>query len=176
MKKIFSKLTIFFCLILFSCLKDNIPLSNVREDYTGEELRIDGFYYQKTSEGYINTPLYFFYRNGITFKLNFNLENINNPVDCIPELTNERIEAHRKRKYNWGIFKINKNEFLREEWSPPINGNYVHTILQTGEILSDTCFIFTKFISLKTGTLNSNVLWHFYPFSPKPDSTNVFIK
>jgi hypothetical protein len=176
MKKIFAKSLILFFLLFTSCLKDNIPLSNVREDYTGDELRIDGFYYQKTPEGNINNTLYFFYRNGIKFELQMK-EKVKYPIDCISELTSERIESQRKRKYHWGIFKINDNAFLSEQWSTPIDGNYVHTITQTGEIVSDTTFIITKFINTAGGgAANVNASWYFSPYSPKPDSTNVFIK
>jgi len=173
MKKIYVKLIIFFCLILSSCLKENIPLSSVREDYHGDNLRIDGLYYQKRSDGYIHI-VEFYYRNGIKFEISFSGE-ITNPADLVSKLTKEIIESNRKRKYNWGIFKINGNDFLSEQWETPIHGNYFATITLTGEILSDTSFILTKGI-FSQGITEMNDKRYFYPFSPKPDSTNNFIK
>ena len=161
-------------LILSSCLKDNIPLSNVREDYLGDNLRIDGLYHQISSDGYI-INVRFYYRNGVQFKMSFS-EKITDPVDLISILTKEKIESHRKRKYNWGIFKINDIDFLSEHWETPIEGNYVATITMTGEILSDTCYMITKTVHSQAGVFEGRGKWYFYPYSPKPDSTNNFIK
>ena len=173
MKKILVNSIIFFFLIFHSCLKDNIPLSNVREDYIGDQLRIDGLYYQKPSNGYINY-VQFYYRNGIKFQMSFSGE-VTDPTDLASILTKEKIEFHRKGKYNWGIFKIKDNDFLSEHWDTPIDGNYVATITWTGEILSDTSFIITKIVQPQ-GVFEGRAVWYFYPYSPKPDSTNIFIK
>jgi len=174
MKKIFEKSIILFFLTFSSCLKENIPLSNAREDYFGDELRIDGLYYQKTSDGYIRV-IQFFYRNGIKIEFSIFGEKIENPADLVSVLTHNRIESELKRKYNWGIFKIKDNDFLSEHWETPINGNYLGTITMTGEILSDTSFILTKMVHSQ-GVFELKDIRYFYPFSPKPDSTNVYIK
>ena len=174
MKNIYAKLTIFFCLILSSCLKENIPLSNVREDYHGDNLRIDGLYHQITPDGYI-VNVRFYYRNGVQFIMSFS-EEITDPADLIYILTKENIISERNRKSNWGIFKVNENDFFSEHWETPIHGNYVATITMTGEILSDTCYIITKTVHSKIGVFEGRGKWYFYPYSPKPDSTNTFIK
>ena len=174
MKKILVNSIIFFLLIFSSCLKDNIPLSN-REDYIGDQLRIDGLYHQISSDGYIRN-VQFFYRNGIKLDIQVN-DDIKDPSDLYSILTQEKIEYHRKRKYFWGIFKINDNDFLSEQWDTPIDGNYVLIMTMTGEILSDTCFMITKYVHSQAGVFESlNAKWYFYPYSPKPDSTNIFIK
>ena len=176
-KDIFKKSTILFGIIciLSSCIKENIPLTHSREDYLGDNLRIDGFYYEKKRDGTINSILTFFYKNGVTFEVTFS-ETISDPAECIAVLNKERIEAHRKRKYNWGIFIINNNDFFCEAWATPIDGNYVHLITQTGEILSDTCIMITTFNNGNTFQENLKGMMYFYPYSPKPDSTNTFIK
>ena len=172
MNKIYAKSIIFFFLIFSSCLKDNIPLSN-REDYFGDQLRIDGLYHQISSDGYIRN-VQFYYRNGIKLDIEVN-EDIKDPSALYSILTQEKIEYHRKRKYFWGIFKIKENEFLCERWDTPIDGNYVVKITWTGEILSDTSFIITKIVQPQ-GSIEGRAKWYFYPYSPKPDSTNKYIK
>ena len=166
---------VLFLLIFSSCLKENISLSNTREDYLGNQLRIDGFFHQITKDGYIvNT--FFYYRNGILFKIPVRSEFMD-PADFVSLLTKETIEFNRKRKYNWGVFKIKGNEFISEHWETPTSGNYFATITMTGEILSDTCFVITKFVHSQEGiNETSRAYWYFYPFSPKPDSTNNFIR
>ena len=173
MKKMYAKSIILFFLTFSSCFKENISLSNVREDYNGDNLQIDGLYYQKLSSGYINL-VEFYFRNGIKFRMSFS-EEITDPAELDSILTKEKIESHRKRKYNWGIFKINDNDFLSEHWETPTQGNYYATITLTGEILSDTSFILTKMVHSQ-GVSELKDIRHFHPFSPKPDSTNVFIK
>jgi len=174
MKNIYANLIILF-LLLSSCLKENIPLSNSREDYLGDQLRIDGFYHQINKDGYI-VNVWFYYRNGILFQIPIRSE-ITDPAAFISLLTKETIESNRKRKYNWGIFKIKGNEFLSEHWETPTQGNYLATITMTGEILSDTSYVITKYINSQRGMSGGgDSYWYFYPFSPKPDSTNVFIK
>ena len=173
MKKMYAKSIILFFLFFSSCFKENIPLSNVREDYLGDQLRIDGLYYLEPYNGYISY-IQFYYRNGINFQISFS-EEITDPANLASILTKEKIESHRKRKYNWGIFKIKGNEFLSERWQTPEQGNYFATTTWTGNILSDTSFIVTK-IDYSKGVSEGRAIWHFYPFSPKPDSTNVFIK
>ena len=175
MKKIFEYSIIVFLLMFSSCLKENIPLSNSREDYLGDQLRIDGFYHQITKDGYIVNAV-FYYRNGILFQILIHSE-FSNPADFVSLLTKERIELYRKGKYNWGIFKIKGNEFLSEHWETPTQGNYLATITRAGEILSDTSYVITKYINSQRGLAGGgDSYWYFYPFSPKPDSTNVFIK
>jgi len=143
MKKIITKSIILFFLTFSSCFKVNIPL-DAREDYLGDQLRIDGLYHQITPDGYI-VNLRFFYRNGIQFIISFS-EKITDPAELDSILTKEKIESHRKRKYNWGIFKINNNDFFSEHWATPENGNYLAKITMTGEILSDTCYMTTELV------------------------------
>jgi hypothetical protein len=62
MKKIYAKSIILFFLIFSSCLGDEL-LKNTRQDYMGDNLRIDGFYYNYY-QGKIMEVI-FLYRNGI---------------------------------------------------------------------------------------------------------------
>ena len=170
-----STILVSFVFILSSCLKENTPLINSRVDYLGDNLRIDGFYYEKKPDGTLGSRLTFFYKNGVKFVVTFS-EMITDPVECVTILTKDRVEADRKRKYNWGIFIIKNNDFFCEEWSTPINGNYVNLITQTGEILSDTCIMITTFNNGNTFQENLKGMMYFYPYNPKPDSTNIFIE
>ena len=173
-KNVFTTPVILFLFTFSSCLKENVELNFPREEYLGDNLRIDGFYYQKKSDGTMNNLLHFFYKNGVIFEIIIS-KDIAVLSECIAELTNELVESQRKRKYHWGIFIIKNNDFYSEQWATPIDGNYVHLITQTGEILSDTCFMITKFDN-GINIYDVHGMWYFYPYSPKPDSTNTFIK
>jgi hypothetical protein len=90
-------------------------------------------------------------------------------------LTEERIEWHKKQKDLWGIFSINSNNILIERWSFAGLG-WKSTVIESGTIINDTSFTITKWDDSHAGITNAHYEYFFYPYSPKPDSTNVFIK
>lgn len=152
--------------LLFSCCKlFDDELSIERTNYTGAELRIDGYYYSETFEPpYPNycVAKSFFYRNGVKLGA------------CSYDTTEMSVEEYyatlKKSKLNWYVFKIEGNTITIEGWD-----NLTQTFKEYGEILNDTTFRISK-IERSGRTDKSNSIYHFKQFSPKPDSTNSFIK
>jgi len=79
---------------------------------------------------------------------------------------------YKKNKYVWGVFFIEDNTIRINQLSQ----DYPHRgFVQEGIILNDTTFKITKFSSGDKVREKDDV-YHFREFSPKPDSTNVYIK
>lgn len=157
---------IILVLVLSSCEKvfqDEFSIQ--RTDYTGTELRIDGYYYNESFVApYPNYSIAksFFYRNGIKFGV------------CSYDTTTMSFDEHcaslAKNKLNWYVFKIEGNTITIEGWD-----NLTQTFKEYGEILNDTTFRINR-IERSGRTDKSNSIYHFKQFAPKPDSTNNFIK
>ena len=175
MQKKYTKPLIFFILILsscFSCEEDEL-FKNPREDYLGDNFRIDGFYYDYF-QGEIQNIL-FFYGNGVYFLVAGDGKARTKPEEATTLFTEDRIEWLKKSKYHWGIFIIKGNDILLETWHPTGGTNYVQT--KWGQIQNDTAFIITKSnYRPENETSNTIYNYYFYQFSPNPDSTNTFIK
>jgi len=171
LKKYINPLFIYF-LILSSCTFEDDLLRNTREDYLNDSIRIDGFYYAY-SEGQIR-KIYFLYRNGVYFSVVGDGQERTKPEEVKTLLTEERFNRLKTEKTLWGIFIIKGNDILFESWSKTHGDHY--SVVETGEILNDTTFTITKRDDNLSGISSSNYTYYFYPYSPKPDSTNVFIE
>jgi len=176
MNKKFTKRFILFFLILSSCMsccREDDLLRNTREDYIGDDIRIDGFYYS-FFQGEIHNVL-FLYRNGVFFKVISDEKKRTKPEEVQTLLTEDRLERYKTHKDLWGIFIIKNNNILLDKWTWAGLG-WKTTVIESGTILNDTSFVITKRDNLREGIKDSNETYYFYPYSPKPDSTNIFIK
>jgi len=173
MKTTPRKSIILFFFILSSCCYDDDLLRNEREDYLGDNLRIDGFYYYYFQGEIVGIT--FFYKNGICLEIIGDGNKRANPEEVKTLFTEENIEYNRKRKAGWGVFKVTGNAFFSEKWIPPFYGSRA-TVIESGYILNDTSFRITKTDDSKEGITDSNRTYFFYPYNPKPDSTNNYIK
>ncbi|MDR2408232.1 MAG: hypothetical protein LBE13_08995 [Bacteroidales bacterium] len=159
---------------LLSCCNKLFPdekLSIQREDYTGNELRTDGYYYLQEKD-YERTIVMFLYRNGIILsgRIYFTLDL--NVVE--KEMVSKYNELGNEKPY-WGVFTITNNNFEYEQWVAPTEG--ISVSKNTGYIENNTTFHITeKFFSYNKTKYSVNEIWHFKQFANKPDSTNVYIK
>ena len=153
-------------LLLSSCKDDELTLQ--RMPYDGDELRLDGYYHRKNP----NLEIYFFYSNGIV------------RYGGGGYLSFEEVEYHilnnqivfGNSKTDWGIFFINGKTIKFERWYPSSGGG-VPTYVREGIILNDTTFHITvSYRSDGKERREENEMYYFRQFSPKPDSTNNFIK
>ena len=80
------------------------------------------------------------------------------------------ISEAKKDRAQWGIYTINGNIIYMEDWRTIGDCTY-DVFSHTGKILNDTTMIIP--IQLDGKTLDT---FRFVKFSPKPDSTNNFIK
>lgn len=146
-----------------------------KQAYSGNQLKINGYYYQRAEGKYYT--IYFFYEDGVLLYGggNFTYQEL---IEKEKEYNNE-IWLHAVKKYKdyWGIYNIESNSISFERWYPSSGGPYP-AYIRSGEILNDTTFVITKSIRSKNGKEKQqlNETYHFRKFSPKPDSTNTFIK
>ncbi|MDR2916032.1 MAG: hypothetical protein LBV74_14605 [Tannerella sp.] len=154
---------------------DRLTLEKV--NYSGNKLRIDGYYYENFDSR--NNPyisVFFLYENGIIlYGSSFSVDQI------IKQEERYRNGFHAsnaaKFKYYWGVFQINGDKIKYEKWVP-VEGP-LFTVTYEGVILNDTTFVINKNYITKEGKKKEpgEIYWeyHFKQFSPKPDSTNRFI-
>ena len=147
-------------------------LSINKKPYTGSQLRTDGYYYNEYVPGYLT--VYFFYRDGILLYGNSFPE---------AELKNQE-EKYRDGKHytfskdlksSWGGYSINNNSIQFERWYP--SQPPLRAYIRSGVIINDTSFHIKEFKSADGSVIETrDEIYRFKPFSPKPDSTNTFVK
>jgi hypothetical protein len=167
-----KKYSLFFIIaIALSCNKicptDELQAS--RQDYVGNFIRLDGIYYGK-GRPYGNDNQFFLYRNGIR------REGCSDPSEkAIPKkfaCSNwaDMVKAGKRDRSQWGIYWVRNDTIFVERWQSVSDcGHDVFTY--TGKILNDT----TLLIPQNRQDLLFDT-FRFAKFSPKPDSTNSFIK
>jgi hypothetical protein len=155
------------------CKDKELTLS--KTEYSGQELRTDGFYYGRPVEDYQGVTFYelfVFYKNGILMLPgNIEFEKMEEYITMISRPGT--IEA----KYGWGLFNVEGGIISLEHWVAAQCG--YPAVLRSGEILNDTTFVLKKRIirdSQGTTETDVNEEFHFREFDVKPDSTNNFIK
>jgi len=151
------------------CKDKDLTLNKV--EFTGNQLRTDGFYYEKTIESEYSS-LFILYNNGIVMEPGSTKEN--DLEKYISDVSKSTLPF--RTKYNWGLFNIDNNTIKIEHWLPAQCG--YPAVLRTGEILNDTTFILTKLERRDSqGTTQKDITqtFSFRKFSIKPDSTNNFI-
>ncbi len=143
--------------------------------YSGSELRTDGYYYNEYITGYLTVC--FFYRDGtVLYGSSFPINELS--LQEVKYSNGDHFNYAKPLKYYWGIFKVEANELIFERWypsQPPLK-----SYIRSGIILNDTSFKITEYYRMqgeqKTNIESRNELYHFKAFSPKPDSTNNFVK
>ena len=177
MKKILKVflITVFMTLLFMeSCIKwEDEPLTIVKKPYEGMELRTDGYYFNMEDGKIWYT--YFFYRNGGllygagTDTLDDNLDKYDDWF--VSEAFLDYIKTNKRR---WGLFEIHDDSIVFERWVMAEGGFPV--LRFSGNIIDDTTFIITRSEYPHQGdAYNKYEIFHFHAFSPKPDSTNMFI-
>lgn len=165
-----------FMIIIFGCCKKQLhELSMNRTPYTSNELRIDGYYYSSlTSANDIGVAV--FYRNGVCIHVYTRIDGQDTLrfVENNILLNESLINRFMNTPTSIGVFQINGESIVFETWEA---GRDIITFSSYGEILNDTTFLITKQINNDSGkSTTMNLTFRFKQFSPKPDSTNTFIK
>ncbi len=167
MKKII--LLFFLSLFFINCSKEkDDKLNLVQQDFNGNQLRLDGYYFteKENFEGIIYSR-YTLYQNGIIRFLGG------------PNTLDNIIFSSANSKTVWGIFNIENNIIQFERWYPS-SGGPLEAYVRAGKILNDTTFHITETYRLLNGEKTQyrlkDEIYHFKQFSPKPDSTNNFIR
>ena len=181
--KILILSAIVLAVVFSSCKKmfEDEELSMERVDYTGTELRTDGYYYyryqyydSREDSLYDCFLPWILYRNGVYFYGSVydysRMEEVEKKFE-----DGSFYDIHKDRKYNWGVFQISDSVIDFEGWDTGETFSRP-TVKRYAKIVNDTTFCMCS----KRPQKGENVkLWddfHFKQFSPKPDSTNRFIK
>ena len=154
---------------LLNCGKEkDDKLNLVQQDFNGNLLRLDGFYYKEfeNTNGGISFDRFALYQNGIIRYLG-----------AASLLSNDNFH-NGNHKGHWGLFEIENDNIKFEKWASA--GGPFKAYISAGKILNDTTFIIKESYRLfngnKTEFFALNDIYHFKQFSPKPDSTNNFIR
>ncbi|MES2766716.1 MAG: hypothetical protein V4642_12650 [Bacteroidota bacterium] len=174
------RIFILIAVLLVGCVDDDErtmqPLTFDKTPYTGNELRTDGYYYTDlTSENDISVVV--LYRDGVCIR-SFSRPEGQEIFDHIEGiLLNKSLIAKLwERPMNVGIFQVNNDSLKYDIWEPSTHGSII-TLSHFCQILNDTTFVQTKLINRSNReTFPENLTYRFKQFSPKPDSTNSFIK
>jgi len=164
-------LLILLAILLVQCRFFDDKLSLPLMPYNGNQLRIDGYYYQIGYDGKTLFGTYFFYKNGILIPG----EGIFDSFEKMDESVKRRFidkQSYKSDKLHWGVFLIEDNSITFERWH---SGTSADAYVREGVILNDTTFHITKIYRGNKSSLR-NEKYYFRKFSPKPDSTNIFIK
>ena len=146
-----------------SCLR-KLPdekLTMKQIPYNGYEIKTNGCFISDTFGNNLCTYL-FFYKNGVNFGLS-DRANINN----INQFTGG-IDSYRNHKGSWGLFQVENNLLTIQEWQSSVDTIQYIIYNKTFKISNDTTLVIQNDSYIR--------YYHFAKFSPKPDSTNVFIK
>jgi hypothetical protein len=172
MKQIFTFVAIISCFYGCDKLFPDEKLSLQRTNYTGNELRMDGYYYCYLEKTNI-TVIYFLFKNGIIrYTGGYSRYNEDNREQ-------EMVSYYGKftSKTDWGVFIINGNTIQYEKWVEAPSGVRASINRRLGYIENDSTFHITESYYSGTGeTKQVDEIYHFKQFDNKPDSTNVFIK
>ena len=178
MKTLSFKFIVICWLILstYGCRKILFPSEKLTiqpTPYTGNQLRIDGYYFTETVSGSDYAPsyqIYFLYRNGVIFGGDNALLSELSTREA--EFMNGVYYADSKDvRYCWGRFIIVDNSIVYEKWYPGAD-SWVYK--SQGEILNDSTFHISSSRHGEDEFSPENDLFHFKKLSPKPDSTNEF--
>jgi hypothetical protein len=167
-----------FCLKFSSCFifKDT-PLTLEKKKFESNSIKTDGYYFSlATKRDWDFRRIYFFYKNGITwyggsFDASTPLDKRESKFKSI-----EYNKAMKNDKTGWGVFHIDNDKIQFETWEPS-SGGPLKTVIRSGQIINDTSFVITNLYGGYTKrNYPKNDTFYFHAFSPKPDSTNAFIK
>jgi uncharacterized Rmd1/YagE family protein len=133
-----------------------------RIPYNGKEIRIDGYYIGDWGPQNKYYSYIFFYSNGIMLKLGFTEIVESNQIDDL---------VKNASKNSWKVFQVLNNTINVQGWIPTDDTFVNQYILENSyfRITNDTTLIYIN-------SFEYELKCHFKKFSPKPDSTNVFIK
>ncbi len=170
-------INLIFIFLFFSCEKVE-PFSLVRTEFNTNEVLTNGYFYFIEDNKY---KVFFLNKNGVYVYLE-SFEPVSNNLDFEAVLKSTiKIINENKVAYHYGVFKISKNQIKIERWLSGTGGAYPIQILN-GEVINDSTIKILqkigdyKYKKSNKPIFNVNETYHFRPFSPKPDSTNKFIK
>jgi len=155
-----------FLALVGSC-KRTLPdeeFTLIKTPYNGSVIHMNGCYISDQYELNDYCGYCFFYSNGVYFALSDKL-NIKNIFNFTGGIDNRRSD-----KSSWGLFQISNDTIKVQVWKMSDVSTQFIVQNRIYKIINDTTL---SIDILNDGDIN---YFHFKKFTPKPDSTNVFIK
>ncbi len=156
------------CLALLNCQE---ALVLKRTSFISSNLKINGYFYG--NQNGVNN-IHFLYLDGTIRYVGSLKTNDVNEIDkyILREFINSK--PFDKSRVSWGLYIIESNKIAFDMWYPRADAPVYR---RNGIILNDSTFVI-KSVSKPNGKefKEENTTYHFRQFSPKPDSTNNFIK
>jgi hypothetical protein len=162
---------LFLCSLYWIACNPLKPLSMQRMDNKSNKFNLNGFYSSRSAQLENINGIFVPYSNGVFLSFG-EVENINDWNTYFAWVNNstnrKNIPYYKTVPYWWGVYHVtDENTINLEGW---ISGDGTYpTIKYFGKVVNDTTLII-KYPSARLDT------FYFVPFSPKPDSTNRFIK
>lgn len=159
---------------VFSCRKKWIAFELAAQNYTGNELRTDGYYY-RVAEGNVSSRLFCFYTNGVLLDMKGGFQS-NDIAEMDDYLEREFSGAYSLNdRALWGLFWINGTDIKFQHYDP-YSGYPVHYyFVNEGVILNDTTFnIRLNYRNDNKERYEVNDIYRFRQYTPKPDSVNSY--
>lgn len=164
--------------LFYNCSRDKIwkddGLSISRMNYTGSQIKIDGYYYKQKDNFFYDA--YIFFNNGVIIAAGGTKTSL---AEMDEYLRREFVNSlsFKKFKVNWGVFQVAGNRIQFERWYP--SDPPLKAYIKEGEVMNDTTFVIREIYrnqgGQKTEVESLNETYYFRHFSPKPDSTNNFV-
>jgi hypothetical protein len=139
---------------------ENLSLN--KQDFKDNSIQTDGYYYVIKEENGGSSNFFFLYRNGFFHTRSINDTTISNIDMYIKNLKDEGFQ------FNWGLFQVVEDKITIEKWDIISGECKQPTNTNEGKILNDT--------TIQISLFNRNEIYKFRKFTPKPDSTNSYIK
>lgn len=144
-------------------------------------LRLDGYYVRKFTDpvsGVSRSNAKFLYKNGIA------LETFSQPTwsDSVVQAYLKEYYVNKENLDNndakyWGIVLVSGSTITIETRNPSLGSKAERTMLEKGTIQNSTSFEISGTYDRNGKKISSTTyLYEFKRFSPKPDSTNKYIK
>lgn len=165
-------LIVFIVMLLLSNCSKIFPdeeLTLPRQEYTGDELRIDGYYYTLLySKDNVNVyEAYFLFRDGKILYCG------TTDLVLFEEKLINKTNNFGSSKTDWGIFVIDNGNIKFERWYSGSVGQRLPVYIKEGIILNDTTFKITKFYN-KDGNVNENRDELYYSLEEVMPDTNTY--
>jgi len=149
-----------------------------KKPYIGNKLRLDGYYYSNPdSQGLISVAM--FYRDGFCFHFSTSLSKSSDTLNFIENrfLKNDDFISRIKQRPSFiGVYQVRGESIKFETWWFEV-ALYTTSATRYGKILNPTTLLIENRVDNRYKTsFSENQIYRFKQFSPKPDSTNTFIK
>ena len=164
-------------LLLSSCSRRLYPINIAQEEYSGSELRLDGYYRSELILGETGdrVAVTVFYQDGTCIYILTSTSLTKHDIEERLLRNTAMIERLQSTPTSIGVYQIERDDLVFETWSA---GSVAITTFTTScNIVNDTTFVLNNETNnwLNQPTSLSDITFHFIAFPSKPDSTSIFL-